>query len=95
MRHARKSHADKKHLLQMMVRRLLTKFIDSFLAIFIDGSWWVVKILAGQTLSMYPNAMDLQHKQIHAEIRGNKLFQKQVEKHWTLVIDEVLQGKFY
>jgi len=78
----------------MMKRRILLKLIDSLLAFERDGTWYVVKIKAGEQLSMYPAAMGLKHIQIHAEIDGNRLVGKKCEEHWTL-FDEVVTGKFH
>ena len=78
----------------MMVRRRLVKFVDSILAMEINGEWYAIEIKAGQTLSMYPTAMSNRHMQIHAEMRGGMLVEKEGELHWTMVFDEVLTGKF-
>jgi len=94
MRNAKVSHADFKHYLQMLVRRRLAKFDDSILAMEIEGKWYAIEIKAGQTLSMYPNAMSKRHMQIHAEMKGGRLVVKEGALHWTVVFDEVLKGKF-
>ena len=95
-RDAINEHDDCKHKNQMISRRRCLKTIDSFLAVKVGGDWYVVKILAGQTLSMYPNAMSCLHMQIHAEINNNgELVGKAAKKHWTWVFDEVIMGEFY
>jgi hypothetical protein len=96
LRDAIQHHADCKHHKQWLVRRRLLKLVKSLLAIEINGEWYVIEILAGQTLSMYPNAMSNQHMQIHAEINTDgHLVVKADELHWTMVFDEVLTRKFF
>ena len=78
----------------MVVRRFVYKLIDSLLAVLIDDEWYVIEILAGQSLIMYPNAMECYHQQIHAQIVDGHVVAKEGIKHWSLVFDEVLKGKF-
>ena len=78
----------------MVVRRFVYKLIDSLLAIQIDDAWYVIEILAGQALIMYPNAMECNHHQIHAEIVGASVVAKAGSKHCSLVYDEVVKGEF-
>ena len=79
----------------MLVRRFVMKLINSLLAIQINDEWYVIEILAGQSLIMYPNAMDCNHQQIHAKIvDDSRVVAKEGRKHSSLVYDEVVKGEF-